>query len=696
MVPQSSSVMSGAFSKSDDRMGTMTTFVVFAILGLGAGVAYAALAFGVVVVYKGSGVLNFAHGAVAMLGAYVYSDLSSTESGKPGLSPYLAVVIAMIGCAVIGVLFHLLVMMRLRSAPVLAKVVATLGLLSLLQGLVVIRWGAVYTPSVASLFPHNSVPIGGGANVGADRLWGLGLAIVLTIALWALYSRTRFGLATRASAENEKGAALLGYSPHFIASVNWGLGCALAALAGAIIAPIAGLDTGSLPLMILPAFAAALLGRFRSFGIAAIVALGIGITQSELVSYWGNQPGATDAVPLLVVILAMIVSGRLIPHRGTLSEGRPPKTPAGQIKIIPAAVAIGLGVLLLVFGDSTYKSAIGTSIAFAVLALSVVVLTGYVGQISLAQMTFAGLAGLFLSKVAGSAGVPFPLSIILAALLAVPVGVLVGVPAMRVRGINLAVVTLGLGYAVSAAVFNNPKWTGSGLLPGTSPVPSPSIAGYSFDGLDHPIRLGLFSMVLLLIVVVIVSNLRRSSTGRKMLAVRSNERAAAAAGISVSGIKLQAFAVSSFIAGLGGALLSTSINQASYSQFSAPSSIALITVVYISGVASIAGAILAGMAASGGLIYILLSTNVPSFDKYYIPISGALLIFTVMSQPDGAAPLVQEHLHHYWAKFNKVRPANQDGSRSTDLSPEDYLATQETEGRDSSPTAEPIVQTRLG
>lgn len=633
----------------------MTDFVVYAILGLGAGVAYAALAFGVVVVYKGSGVLNFAHGAIAMFAAFVYADLSGSGSGQAGLSPYVALIIVMVGAALLGILFHLAVMKHLRSAPILAKVVATLGLTSLLQGIVVLRWGAVYTPAVPSLFPGSSVPIGGGAHVGADRLWALGLAVLVTAGLWALYSRTRFGLATRGSAENEKGAALLGYSPNFIASMNWALGSALAALAGAIIAPVAGLDSGSLPLMILPAFAAALLGRFRSFAIAAIVALGIGITQSELVSYWGSQPGVTVAVPLLVVILAMIVSGRLIPQRGTLSEGRPPKTPDGRMKLIPVGVVVALGVALLVFGNSTYQSALGTTISFAVLALSVVVLTGYIGQISLAQMTFAGLAGLFLSKLAGDAGMPFPLSILVASLLAVPAGILVGLPAMRVRGINLAVVTLGLGYSVSAVVFANPEWTGGGFLPGVASVPSPTLAGYSFDGLEEPVRFGLFALAVLMTVVVIVSNLRRSSTGRRMLAVRSNERAAAAVGINVSGIKLQAFALSSFIAGLGGALLSTAINQASFTQFAAPSSIALITIVYIAGIASIAGAILAGLNAAGGVVYILLSSSIPGFEEYYVPVSGALLILTVMAQPDGIAPLVQAQWRALIAHLNRPR-----------------------------------------
>ncbi|HEY2436601.1 MAG TPA: ABC transporter permease, partial [Solirubrobacteraceae bacterium] len=533
----------------------MTAFFEFAILGFGAGVAYALLSFGVVVVYKGSGVLNFSQGAIAMFAAFCYADLAGSSQGQAGLGPYVALLIVMVGSALFGVLLYLGVFRQLRSAPVLAKVVATLGVMAALQGIATLHWGAVYTPNIPSLFPTHPVSIGGHAYVGSDRLYGLGLAALITVALWWLYGRTSFGLSTRAAQENEKGASLLGYSPRFVGALNWALGCALAAVAGAVIAPIAGLNTGTLPLMILPALAAALLGRFRSFSVAALVALGIGIANSLLTNYWSSQPGVTEAVPLLVVIAAMVVTGRLIPERGTLSEGRPPKTPSGRIPVPATSLVLAGAIVLLLFGSATYQSAVGTSVAFAMLALSLVVIAGYAGQISIAQMTFAGLGGLLLSKAAGTWGIPFPLSVLVAALLVVPIGALVGVPALRVRGINLAVVTFALADAVSAVVFNNAKWTGAGVLAGTAPIPSPSIFSFSLDGFIHPGRNAAFGLIVLVIVALLVSNLRRSSTGRKLLALRSNERAAAAAGIAVSRTKVQAFAVSAFIAGLGGGIL---------------------------------------------------------------------------------------------------------------------------------------------
>jgi branched-chain amino acid transport system permease protein len=630
----------------------MTTFLVYAVLGLGAGVAYVALAFGVVVIYKGSGVLNFSHGAIAMFAAFMYAALTGTP-GQGGLPKYVALLIVLAGSALFGALLYFLVMRPLRAAPVLSKVVATLGVLLLLQGVALIHWGAVYNSVVPNLFPTGPVSIRAGVRIGQDRLWALGLAVLVTAGLWLLYNRTKFGLATRGVAESEKGAALLGYSPGFIASINWAFGCALAALAGIIIAPVAGLDTGTLPLMILPAFAAALIGRFRSFGVAALVALLIGIGQSELVNYWSSQPGVTVALPLVVVFVAMIVGGRLIPQRGALSEGRPPQTTAGRVRVWVVCAVTALGVIALVFGAATVQTALITTTCSAILALSVVVITGYMGQISLAQMTFAGLSGFFLSKFAGDLGVPFPLSILLAALLTIPVGVIVGLPALRVRGINLAVVTLGLAYAVDNVVFQNPSITG-GDLGGIAPIPSPSVAGYSFDGFIHPIRFALFAMAVLILMVVLVSNVRRSSTGRKMLAVRSNERAAAAAGVSVARMKLQAFALASFIAGIGGGILSQAINQATFSQFSSATSFTLITIVVIGGIASIQGAMIAGLAAGGGLLSLLFS-NIPGYENYYLAIGGLLLILTVIFRPDGVSPEMQKEWGHRVERLARLR-----------------------------------------
>ena len=440
----------------------MKDVLLFAILGIGAGASYALIALGIVLIQKGSGAVNFAQGAIAGCSAIFFASATNGGMGK-----ITALLIALAGAATLGVVFYVLVMRPLRTAPLLARIVATLGLMIVLSALAVKVWGSLSVVA-PSLFPTDSLSLFD-INFGVDRLYLLGVTIVLTVVLWAVYRFTTFGISTRAVAESERGASLLGLSPDLIGAANWALGCMLAAFAGVMIAPLTTLDISPLTLLILPALAAALVGRFSSFGITAAVALLIGMIQSLLVRYW-TQPGVIEAVPFVIVIVTMIAGGKLIPARGTLSLARLPLAPASRFRPVPALVPAAIVVLGLITLNGTYQSAISTSLVTVIIALSAVVVTGFVGQISLMQMAFAGIGGFMVSKLGINAGIPFPWPIILAALCAVPVGVLLGLPAVRVRGINLAVVTLGAAVAVSAVVFQNAKWTG-GVNGSQVPVP---------------------------------------------------------------------------------------------------------------------------------------------------------------------------------------------------------------------------------
>jgi ABC-type branched-subunit amino acid transport system permease subunit len=406
----------------------------------------------------------------------------------------------------------------------------------------------------------------------------------------------------------------------------------LAAFAGVLIAPLTTLDISGLTLLVLPALAAALVGRFTSFAVTAAVAVAIGMIQSLLIRYW-QQQGVNEAVPFVIVIAMMIIGGKLIPARGTLSLTRLPLAPASRFRIVPALIATALVVIGLAVLDRTYQGGISTSLVTVIIALSAVVVTGFVGQISLMQMAFAGIGGFMVSKLGVNAGIPFPWPIVLAALCAVPVGVLLGLPAVRIRGINLAVVTLGAAVAVSAVVFQNADWTGG--VSG-SQVPSPGIFSYSLDPVRYPLRFGIFALFVTILMILAVINLRRSPFGRRMLAVRSNERAAAVIGINVTATKLQAFALSAFIAGIGGGVLAYQLGAIAFERFSPMASIILLAVAYIGGIASVSGAIAAGVIVNGGFLYVLLS-NVEGISSWWVVISGAALLLTAVTQPDGIA-----------------------------------------------------------
>ncbi len=610
----------------------MEQFLLYALLGIGTGAVYAILAHGVITIYKGSGVLNFGQAAVAMFAAYCYVALIDA-----GLPTVLAIVVTVLGGALAGAAFAYLVMRPLRNAPVLARVVATLGLFSALSGLVVILWPTVgITKIVAPIFPSEQVSLLGGI-IAADRFWLAGVAILLAAGLWALYAFTTFGRATRAVAENERGAALVGFSPDMIAAGNWAIGCGLAALGGVLVAPLTGLDP-SVALLIVPVLAAALVGRFTSFGVATAAAFGIGAVQSLVGNYWGSQPGVQDGVPFLVVIVAVVLMGRTIPQRGTGEVERLPLAPTSRIRPLGLAAFVAGTMLLLVVLGPQYQAGIATSLIMAVIALSLVVVTGYVGQISLAQMAFAGVGAFLAARIASELGIPFPLSILVAAIVTVPVGVLIGLPALRVRGINLAVITLGAAVTVSSMVFANDAWTGG--YDG-SKVPSPSVLGLSLHPVSDPIAFGAFCLIVLLVVIVLVTNVRASPLGRRMLAVRDNERAAAAAGVNVPATKLQAFALSAFICALGGGTLAYQLGTVSYQQFAPMQSITLLTIVFIGGIAAVSGGVVAGVIASGGLVFVLLST-LGAVGNWWVFVSGVIVIVNVMFVPDGVAPLYAE------------------------------------------------------
>ncbi len=615
----------------------MKDIFLFAVLGLGAGSVYAILGLGLVLVYRGSGVVNFAHGAIALFATYQYIDLTERGMDK-GWAMAVVIVLAGLG----GVALYWAMIRPLRDAPQLAKLVATLGLLLALQAATVLVFGAG-TPSSPAILPNETIEVLG-VSFGRDRLWLLAITVVLTVALWGLYRFTRFGLATQAAAESEKGAILLGYSPDAIGAMNWALGCSLAAVAGILIAPITSVSATTFTLLIIPALAAALLGRFSSFGITATAGVLIGVAQSEITRYqsdlpsWFPQQGLKESLPFIIIIVAMVLTGKLIPPRGSLTFGRPPLATAGRFRPLTALVvgAVVMGGYVVFDGNTVNQSAITASIIGAIIALSLVVVTGYVGQISLAQMTFAGVGAFAVSKLAEENGVPLLASIFLAALIAVPVGVLIGLPALRVRGVNLAIVTIGAAVAIDSFVFQNTDWSGG--LDGLR-VPEPEIFGWSISASAHPQRFGLFALLVLGTCAFFVCNLRGSTTGRRMLAVRDNERAAAAAGVNVSAAKLQAFALGAFIASLGGSVLAYQTGKIAFERFAPITSVFIVAIAYIGGIASVSGGITAGTLVTGGIVFTFFGTF-GEVDAWQALISGLLLIVVVMTLPDGIAVAV--------------------------------------------------------
>jgi sulfate-transporting ATPase len=624
----------------------------FLLLGLGNGGVFAALAVALVVTYRASGVLNFATGAQALYAAYTYSLLRTGQLLQPipGLSPTInvgtslgfwpALLITLAIQAVMGALAYLLIFRPLRNHRPVAKAVASIGLMGLLTAIVTYQVGTSVI-LVNPIFPQNHVSFLG-VNISVDRLLLAATIIGLGIVLTVLFRFTRFGLATRASAETEVGALVSGLSPDRIALVNWIISFVVCGIAGVLIAPLVPLVPGTYTLFIVPALAAAVVGRFHSLGWAITAGLGIGALESLSVYLNGVHPGfpagAGELIPLVLVLVVLTFRGQTMPSRGTLVQVTLGRAPRPQWRLPTAVIGTAVGVGAIYFFTGNDRAALYTSMITGVITLSLVVVTGYTGQISLAQLTFAGVSAYILSTFATSWGIPFPIAPILAALVAAAAGVVIGIPALRVRGLMLGVVTLTFAAGVEAIWFNNNSIDGgaSGLA-----IPTPRLFGMDLgigSGKDFPRpAFGILCLVVLVLVALGVSWLRTSRIGSAMLAVRADERSAAAAGINVVKVKLIAFAIAAFIAGLGGSLLAYQLGNVTFQDFDAFLGLVTFSVVVVAGITSVSGGILAGVISAGGILVAVISSGVGSggVDNWYGVVAGIGVILTVIFNPDG-------------------------------------------------------------
>jgi ABC-type branched-subunit amino acid transport system ATPase component/ABC-type branched-subunit amino acid transport system permease subunit len=623
------------------------------LLGLGNGGVFAALALALVITYRSSGVVNFGTGAVALYVAYTYAGLRDGELLVivPGLPESVdlgrelqfapAAALSLGIAAVLGALLYLLVFRPLRDAPPLARAVASLGVLVVLQGTLAIRQGTSPV-SVADIFPSESWELGS-VTLQSDRFYLALTVVALALVLTAAYRWTRFGLLTRAAAESQTGAYVSGVSPDRVALANWMVSAVVAGIGGILISPVSPLTPVTYTLFVVPALAAAVVGRFQHLVVVVAAGIVIGMLQSEATSLvsdlsWMPQSGSSELVPLVVILVALVVVGGGMPVRGGLARQPLGRAPRPRSLTLPAIVGTAVGVVALLATDGTWRAAVIATFISAIIGLSLVVVTGYAGQVSLAQLALAGTAAFTLSGLTQSWDVPFPLAPLLAALVATVIGVVVGLPALRLRGLTLGVVTLALAYAIEAVWFRNTEIVSNS----GAEVTPPSLFGLDLGiggGRAFPrIEFGLLCLLTLVAVGCGVAALRRSALGSAMLAVRANERSAAAAGVDVVRVKVLSFAVASFIAGIGGSLLAYRRGAVSHESFTALGGLALLSTAYLAGVTSVWGGINAGILAASGIVFIALDRWVDLGDWFGV-ISGALVILTLIAHPEGIASI---------------------------------------------------------
>jgi sulfate-transporting ATPase len=613
----------------------MTVFIQFGLLGIGIGAAVGLSAIGLIVVYRSSGVLNFAGGSVGAVAAFVYYDMKESNFSTP-----VALILALLLGAAIGGVSQVLIMRQLHRASAVTKLIASLALFSALQGLVIVHWGST-GQFVSSLLPERRISFGHGIGVPEDRIWLFGIALVIGTVLWAIYRFTIFGLATSAVAENRRAASALGWSSNLIEFINWALSGALSALTAILLAPIVGLDISALALLVIPALAAALVGGFSSFPLTLGISVLLGIIQSEFERYV-HVTGAAQSVPFIVIAIVIMLGGRSRPARQDL-PGRLPLPGTGHITKTVVIVGFVLLVALIQSSDPEWTDAITLTLVMAMMVLSIVALTGFGGQLSLSQWAIAGLGAMMAARLVGSAGLPFWLSFVIAVVAIVPIGMILALPALRTRGVNLGIVTLGLAAAIQALILNNSWFTGGTY--GTA-VPAPHLFGIDLDPIVHSNRYALMALVLFVLLGLGVANLRRGRTGRRLLAVRSNERVAASLGIKVQGVKIYAFAFAAFVAAVAGIVNGFRTPNVSFEGYDPITNINVVVYAVIGGVGWVSGALAGAMLEPGSYV-------AHAVDKWvhianWLPvIAGGILLITLFQAPEGVAKLNGEAIHAF-------------------------------------------------
>ena len=536
------------------------------------------------VTYTTSGVFNIAHGAVGMIMAFLYWQLRFDWGWPTALSLLLVLFVA---APLFGLLVDRTLARNLNRASLVSSLVVTIGLLLLLMG------GAfrVWPPEgrqVEGFFSPGGFDLGP-VFVSWHSATTVIVAAAVAIGLRLLLFGTRTGITMRAVVDNRTLAALNGGRPALAGSLSWALGSMLAALAGILLAPVLQLNVEALTLLVVNAYAAAMLGRLRSLPLTFAGAVVLGLLESYAIGYLpttGVFANIRLAIPTLMLFLVLLAIPEVRLTAGSAVAARMPPMPSLRRTLVAGAVLVAAAYGFAAIADEETLSKVAPGLALALVALSLVPLTGWAGQVSLCQMTFAGVGAFAAVKVASGGS---PVGLVAAAALAAPVGALVALPALRLRGLYLALATLAFAVLADNVFFNHEDvFGGFGALR----IDRLEIGGLSFAGIRS-------YFVLLALVFALVSigllALRRGRFGRRLSALRDSPAACATLGMDLTMTKLMVFALSSAVAGLGGAMLAMLDQTATARSFTMFSSLPVVLLAVLGGITAPAGALAGGL-----------------------------------------------------------------------------------------------------
>jgi len=551
----------------------VSNILVFVVAGITTGSIYGLIAIGLALTYKTSGVLNFAQGALAIVAvdAYIYLTVNL------GYPPYLAAVLSVLVVgAVMGLAFEVLGRLLVRAVPAVS-VVATIGVLLAIQGL-----SSLIGPDLIGGRPHPVLPPLPGAtvriagvNVGEDQLIIMGVTLVVVLALSGFLKVFRVGLALRAVIDHPDLVGASGRNPIALRRLAWVIGSVFAALSGVLLAlsPTFGPDPGGVGSFVIPAFGAAAIGFFTNLPLAYVGGLGIGIVSALLTKYVtaGWLLGLSPSIPLVALLAMLLLTKRRrwVQRRAVnaiAAIARPVTRRASAP--LAAVVVVGLAFVpqLAGFNVGVYT----TALVYVIIFLSLGLLVRTSAQVSLAQLGFAAIGAATFAHFGSGFGLPWPIDVLGAGLVAALVGVIVALCAIRLSGVFFALATLAFGFLLQQ-LFYSSRWM-FGAFDLKAPRPSFGASDRVFYYLVLAILVG---------AAALVYAIARTRLGRILAASVDAPRALETHGTNVTVARLIVFGISTFLAGVAGALLASTNSVAEALPFSASTSLTLVAVLFV-------------------------------------------------------------------------------------------------------------------
>jgi branched-chain amino acid transport system permease protein len=599
----------------------MSTLLPLTIVGIVSGCIYAITATGLVVTYTTTGIFNFAHGAVGMIAAFAYWQLSVHWHLR---EPVAFLIVLLVIAPLMGAIVERVLMRPIRGATLDVTLTTTLGLLLFGIGLATVVWDPKKPRLLYQFFRGNSIKLFGVVVTG-HQITVVGAAILVAIVLRLFLYNSRPGTALRATVDNPELTGLTGASPARYGQLGWVIGAMLAALAGMLLAPLITLDIQTLTLLVINGYAAAMVGRLRNIPLTFAGGLALGLLESYLVGYlpvgtWLSTVKPTVPMAFLFLILILLPERRI---EAKTTSIRSPRVARLWESVIAGAVLVGIALIVAPRLSPANLVTASHGVALGIIMLSLVLLVGYGGQVSLCQMTFAGLGAFAMGKVASGHSW---WGILAAIGLSAAVGALVALPALRLRGLYLALATLAFASAMDTAFFANQHTFGTS---GSLIVGRLSVFGLS---LKSNTRYLVFLCALFAIVAIGLLALRRAPFGRRLTAMADSPPASSTLGMNLVATKLIVFAVSAGLAGFAGALYGGQQGLVGAADFQLLLSLTLLLLAVVWGVRTTTGMLFAGLLFA---IFPVLQSHVPALrDLLYL--GTGLAAIGIGRNPNGA------------------------------------------------------------